>query len=92
MLDAGLLDETRGLLDQYEPQLKAMQTLGYRESIMHLQGGMSYPDMVALIQTRTRHYAKRQLTWLRKDSETFWVDSFNESGRVKRFIDDFIHR
>lgn len=92
MLAAGLLDEVRTLLDQYDPQLKAMQTLGYREAIRYLQGQLDYPQMVDLIQTRTRQYAKRQLTWLRKDQETIWVDSCKESGRVKKYIENLIQR
>jgi len=92
MLDAGLLDEVRALLNRYDPQLKAMQTLGYRESIQYLQGELEYSQLIDLIQTRTRQYAKRQLTWLRKDQATIWVDSCKESGRVKKCIDNLIQR
>lgn len=92
MLAAGLLDEVRTLLRHYDPQLKAMQTLGYRESIQFLHGELEYSQMVEFIQTRTRQYAKRQLTWLRKDQATIWVDSCKESGRVKKCIDDLIQR
>ena len=92
MLNAGLIEEVRTLLDCYDPQLKAMKTLGYREAIQHLRGQIDYAQMVELIQTRTRQYAKRQLTWLRKDQETIWVDSCKESGRVKKSIDNLIQR
>jgi len=92
MLQAGLLEETRSLLERYDPQLKAMQTLGYREAILHLQGQLDYANMVELIQTRTRQYAKRQLTWLRKNHQTIWVDSFKESDKVKKSIDNLIQR
>lgn len=92
MLEAGLLDEVRSLLDRYDPQLKAMKTLGYRESIQYLQGEIDCQQMVELIQTRTRQYAKRQLTWLRKDRETIWVDSCIQSGTVKKSIDYLIQR
>ncbi|HKJ04388.1 MAG TPA: tRNA (adenosine(37)-N6)-dimethylallyltransferase MiaA [Geopsychrobacteraceae bacterium] len=92
MLEAGLLEETKRLLEQYDPQLKAMQTLGYREAILHLQGQLDYSQMVELIQTRTRQYGKRQLTWLRKNHQTIWVDSCKESDRVKKSIDNLIQR
>ena len=92
MLDAGLLDEVRALLKRYDPRLKAMRTLGYREAIEYLQGRIDYRRMVELIQTRTRQYAKRQLTWLRRDQETIWVDSCKESGRVKKSIANIIQR
>mgnify|MGYP001422094455 CR=1 FL=1 len=92
MFAAGLLDEVRTLLQDYDPQLKSMQTLGYREAVRHLKGELEYQEMVGLIQTRTRQYAKRQLTWLRKDQETIWVDSCKESGRVKKSIDILFQR
>lgn len=92
MLETGLLAEVRSLLKHYDPALKAMQTLGYREVIMHLQGELDQLQMIDLIQTRTRQYAKRQLTWLRKDRQTIWVDSCKESGRVKKLIDNLIQR
>jgi len=92
MFRMGLLDEVQRLLEQYDPDLKAMKTLGYRETIDYLHGHLSYEEMISLIQTHTRQYAKRQLTWLRKDPEMFWVDSCNESGTVKKYIDDLIQR
>lgn len=92
MLECGLLEEVESLLDRYDPQLKAMKTLGYREAIEYLRGERNYTQMVEMIQTRTRQYAKRQLTWLRKDQETIWVDSCNQSGRVKNYIANLIQR
>jgi tRNA dimethylallyltransferase len=66
MLQAGWLDEVRRLTQLPRPLSKeARQALGYKELIAHLKGGMSLDETVAQIQTRSRQFAKRQLTWFR---------------------------
>lgn len=90
MLEAGLLEETRQLLAKgYSPQLKALQTIGYRECVQYLQGECSLDEAVSLIQRDSRRYAKRQLTWFRKDDSIIWVDSCQESARILTLIDQF---
>lgn len=67
MLEAGLLDEVRGLLARgVDPDLNPLQTIGYREPIAYLQGEVDYAEMVRLLKRNTRRYAKRQLTWFRR--------------------------
>lgn len=91
MMAAGLLDEVRGLLSRgYDPGLKSMQTIGYRECLRHLQGELSLAEAVALIQRDTRRYAKRQFTWFNRDETINWVDSLRESVRIQTLIDDFM--
>jgi tRNA dimethylallyltransferase len=90
MLDDGLVEEVRGLVRRYTSGLKALKTLGYREVVRYLDVPDSHEKMLAEIQTATRQYAKRQLTWFRKEPEIIWVDSSTESGRVLRSIEDFI--
>ncbi len=93
MLAEGLLAESRALLDQgYEPGLKSLQTIGYREAILHLQGKLSLEEAIALIQRDTRRYAKRQLTWFRRDSSIIWVDSLAESVKIRKLIEHFMLR
>ncbi len=89
MLDSGLVEETRGLRARYGDELKALQTLGYREVLKYLRGECGHEKMLSDIQLYTRHYAKRQLTWFRKQPEIIWVDSSWESGRVLRSIEKF---
>jgi tRNA dimethylallyltransferase len=90
MLEAGLIEETRHLLAKgYPPRLKSLQTIGYRECIQYLQGEISLEETLSLIQRATRHYAKRQLTWFRKDNSIIWVDSCQESVRILALIDQF---
>ena len=68
MLSIGLIDEVRELLKDYSPELKALQTLGYREVVRYLNSEINQEEMCEDIKKYTRHYAKRQLTWFRKHS------------------------
>jgi tRNA dimethylallyltransferase len=66
MVEAGLVNETRKLLDMgYSPDLKSMQALGYKYLIAHIRNGMGLDEAISLVQRDTRHYAKRQMTWNR---------------------------
>ncbi|MCH8961002.1 MAG: tRNA (adenosine(37)-N6)-dimethylallyltransferase MiaA, partial [Bacteroidetes bacterium] len=67
MLECGLLDEVRGLLERgVDPAEQALQTIGYQEPIAYLRGAIDYDEMVRLIKRNSRRYAKRQLTWFRR--------------------------
>jgi len=91
MMNAGLLDEVRSLLERgYGPHLKTMRTIGYRECLRHLEGELSLDEAVSHIQQASRRYAKRQLTWFRKDKSIIWVDSLRESDKIQALIDNFI--
>ncbi len=75
MVNAGLVEETRRLLELgYAPGLRSMQTVGYREAIAHLEGSVNHSEMIGLIQMNTRRFAKRQLTWFRRDGRIRWFD------------------
>ncbi len=90
MFAAGLLEETRMLLEAgYSPELKAMGTLGCRESLAHLRGEISLEETVALIQRNTRRYAKRQLTWFRQDPEIIWFESCGDFAKIAGLIAKF---
>ncbi len=71
MIANGLVDEVKALLPF--KTLNALQTVGYKEIFDHLEGKLSLDEAVALIKQNTRHYAKRQLTWFRKDEEYVWM-------------------
>jgi tRNA dimethylallyltransferase len=72
MLAAGLLAEVEGLVPYRHHQ--ALQTVGYQEIFGYLDGTYDYAEAVRLLQRNTRHYAKRQLTWLRRDAGYQWVE------------------
>ena len=71
MMEHGLLDEAR-LLIPYQ-HLNALQTVGYKELFDHFNGKISLPDTIDEIKKNTRRYAKRQLTWFKKDKEYVWL-------------------
>ncbi|MGI4738172.1 MAG: tRNA (adenosine(37)-N6)-dimethylallyltransferase MiaA [Janthinobacterium lividum] len=72
MLDQGLVAEVESLLPYRHHQ--ALQTVGYQEIFGYLDGAYDYAEAVRLLQRNTRHYAKRQLTWLRRDAAYEWVE------------------
>ena len=74
MFEAGLADEVRALLEGGIPlDGTAMQAIGYKETAAFLRGEMTLPEAVELVQRRSRQYAKRQLTWLRRDDSIRWI-------------------
>ena len=74
MMEQGLLQEVRALKDSgLSPEAQSMQGLGYKELWPVLAGEMKLPDAVSLIKLRTRHYAKRQLTWFKRDGRIRWL-------------------
>ena len=71
---AGLVEEVRGLVQQgYDYDLPAMQSLGYREIGQYLQGQLTLDEAIASQQQATRRYARRQLTWFRRDERIHWL-------------------
>ena len=73
MVEQGLFDEVRALLDAGVPRdSTALQAIGYKECLAYLDGDASREDAVAEIKLRSRQYAKRQLTWLRRDQSIHW--------------------
>ena len=75
MLEAGLAEEVRGLKTMgYDRSLVSMQGLGYKELLAWLEGEISYEEAVYILKRDTRHFAKRQLTWFRRERETIWYD------------------
>jgi tRNA dimethylallyltransferase len=88
MIQHGFIEEVQRLLARgYTPQLKPFRSLGYRHICTYLTGGYSLEETIRLIKRDTRHYAKRQLTWFKKDSEIKW---FEYSGNVAIIFDNAI--
>ena len=75
-LMAGLVDEVRGLLERgFSPELPSMSGLGYREIGAYLRGDLSLDEARARMRAATHQYAKRQMTWFRRDSRIAWFDA-----------------
>lgn len=79
MLEAGLLDEIRSLLASGVPEnATAMQAIGYKEFVCALRGGGSLEQAASLVRQRSRNYAKRQLTWFRRNPQIHWIMQTSE--------------
>ena len=73
MVSDGLFDEVKGLLDSgLSPESTSMQAIGYKEPAAYFRGEMSRDEAIELIKLSSRRYAKRQLTWLRRDTTVLW--------------------
>ncbi len=81
MLKQGLLEEVKGLLDRgYTPDLVSMQGIGYKEFIPYFNGECTLEESVTQLKTNTRRFAKRQLTWFRRQIEGLWIDMSKATG------------
>ena len=75
MLEWGLVDEVRRLKEAgCQKGMTSMQGLGYKEILSYLDGECSLEDAVTLLKRDTRHFAKRQLTWFRRERDVIWID------------------
>ena len=90
MIEYGLLKETEDLLDKkYSPDLKPMKALGYRHMVRFIKGNWGFDEAIHQLQTDTRKYAKRQLTWFKADPEMLWIAPEERDIIIKK-IEEFI--
>ena len=92
MMQEGLLEEVKGLLDKgYTPDLVSMQGIGYKEFIPYFNGECTLEEAVTQLKTNTRRFAKRQLTWFRRQIEGLWVDMDQSDGdKVMENVLDYL--
>lgn len=82
MVEQGLLDEVNDLIEQgFDPNLTSMQGLGYKEMVPVIRGETPLEEAVELLKQRTRNYAKRQLTWFRREP-VIWFDAGDNEKEV----------
>lgn len=90
MITQGLKEEVEQILKMgYAPSIKALQSLGYKQIIHHLQGEYDLAEAVRLIKRDTRRYARRQMTWFKGDPEIRWIEYPRDRGVVKDMIEGF---
>ena len=75
MIEQGLIQEVKTILSKYNKFPTAMQGLGYKEVVDYLNGKLTKEEMIEKIKMETRRYAKRQLTWFRKNKQTIWLNA-----------------
>ncbi len=89
MVDQGLVEEVQKLLDYgCTPEMVSMQGLGYKEIVPYLSGEYSLEDAIYILKRDTRHFAKRQLTWFRREKDVTWVDktAFDNEDTMLSFM------
>lgn len=86
MLEDGLIQEVEKINKKYNQFPTSIQGLGYKEVIQYLDNKISYEEMVEKIKMETRRYAKRQLTWFRKNKQTKWIDGEDEIKKNIKII------
>ena len=89
MIDQGLINEVKGILERYKELPTAMQALGYKETKEYLEGKITINEMIEKIKMETRRYAKRQLTWFRKNQEAFWIKN---AGNVESIVEEILKK
>jgi len=92
MLKKGLIEEIRNILGMgYNKDIQALKTVGYRQGIDFVQGRISFDTMVKDIKTKTRHYAKRQLTWFRRWNFVEWINvDGKRSNEIAEKIEQYL--
>ncbi len=89
MMERGLLDEVKALRARgYSHDLPSMQGLGYKQLLAYLDGECGLDEAVERIKLETRHFAKRQLTWFRRERDTVWIDrsEYDGDGAILAFL------
>lgn len=84
MFAAGIVPETASILARgYAPGAKPFESLGYAQALQVLKGEVDVPDAIADAQQQTRRYAKRQMTWLRRERDLHWIPGFGSDPEVQ---------
>lgn len=91
MLENGLLEEVKKIRERYKCFPTAMQGLGYKEVVEYLEGKLTKEEMTQKIKQETRRYAKRQLTWFRKNKQTIWLAGANDVQNNVSLILEGLH-
>ena len=89
MLAGGLLEETKSLY--HHKELNALQTVGYKEMFKHFDGAWELDFALSEVKKNTRRFAKRQLTWFKKNENTLWVDFETKAAEVIDKVEKHIH-
>ncbi len=86
MIQQGLIQEVENLLKKYSPDLPAFNSIGYQEIIQYLNNQISLKQAKELINLHTRQYAKRQMTWFKRDKKINWIRNYQQA---KKLIKEF---
>jgi tRNA dimethylallyltransferase len=83
MFEEGLVEETKRLLDAYGDSARALTSLGYKQAVQLLKGELTREAAIAASQQAHRNYAKRQITWFRREPDVQWLEGFGDDEQVR---------
>lgn len=92
MFSCGLIEETRALRQRYGDTARPLDSLGYRQATQFLAGELSSPEAVAAAQQAHRNYAKRQITWFRREPDVHWISGFGSDPDVQKQCVEWIEK
>jgi len=92
MFATGLLDEVRAIWSSLGTDLKPLESLGYAQAACYLRGEIGLAEAISLTQRQTRQYAKRQLTWFRKDKGITWFEGFGSESSIRGAVRDLVSK
>lgn len=84
MFEAGLVEETKALLQKYGPTTRSLESLGYKQAVQFLQGALTREQAIQSAQQAHRNYAKRQMTWFRREADVTWLKGFGDDPQIQR--------
>jgi tRNA dimethylallyltransferase len=82
MFEAGLIEETRNLREKYGDAARPLETIGYKQVVQLLRGELDLKQAIAAVQQAHRNYAKRQMTWFRREPAVEWISGFGDDPGV----------
>jgi tRNA dimethylallyltransferase len=82
MFAEGLVEETQGLLQKYGEAVRPLSSIGYKQVVQLLRGELSQESAILAMQQAHRNYAKRQITWFRREPQVKWVTGFGDQAAV----------
>ncbi len=90
MFDGGLIDESQSLLEKYGDAAGPLASLGYKQAVQVLRGELTREQALQAAQQAHRNYAKRQMTWFRREPEVQWLRGFGDDAQVQKTAADWV--
>ena len=90
MFAGGLIEETRALLEKYGPSARPLGSLGYKQAAALLRGEFTREQTLQAAQQAHRNFAKRQMTWFRREPEVVWLKGFGDDRSIQRAAAEFM--
>ena len=84
MFENGLIEETQRLLQKYGTTARPLASLGYKQAVQHLRGELTGEQAIQAAQQAHRNYAKRQMTWFRREPDVTWLKGFGDDEQIQR--------